>query len=438
MSNNKSECNIPPNIKIYLTEIAERLQERHASLMVGAGFSKNAEGNDNTRKIPSWNELAEKFFDKLNEGNTNKKEFLNPLKLASEVEATFGRPTLNKIIKSNMPDDKFQPSELHEKLLSLPWTDVFTTNYDTLLERAARNISQFRYEPVVNSEDLILSTKPRIIKLHGSFPSQRPFIITEEDFRTYPKDNAPFVNTVQQSLLENTLCLIGFSGDDPNFLNWIGWIRDNLGKRNSLKMYLIGILSLSTGQRKLLEDRNIIPIDISFFSTDHYEALSLFFDFLLKCLQKRKWPNEESISINSFSNGFELWATKAVEIWEKTRKDYPNWLIMPHSHRVSLQRTFDTHFIYHIEKIEKSLAIKILYEFNWRLEKSLYPLLPQWIQAYQLSIDSYNPYPDILQISDSLTPKEQTDVDWEEISIYWIELQLSLLTHYRQEEKEDD
>ena len=28
-------------------------------------------------------------------------------------------------------------------------------------------------------------TAPEIIKLHGSFPSHRPFIITEEDYRTY-------------------------------------------------------------------------------------------------------------------------------------------------------------------------------------------------------------------------------------------------------------
>jgi hypothetical protein len=49
------------------------------------------------------------------------------------------------------------------------------------------------------------------------------------------KNFAPFVNTVQQTLLEKSLCLIGFSGDDPNFLQWIGWIRDNFPETTPLK-----------------------------------------------------------------------------------------------------------------------------------------------------------------------------------------------------------
>jgi hypothetical protein len=252
MTEDKNINNIPPDILSYLYEIAERLQTGHASVMIGTGFSKNAERGSKTRKIPLWRDLGDIFYDKLNGGPPDKrtKEYLDPLKLAGEVESAFGRPALNNIIRSGIPDEEFQPSELHKKLLNLPWSDIFTTNYDTLLERTAESILQFRYETIINKEDLIWSTKPRIIKLHGSFPSERPFIITEEDYRTYPDRYAPFINTVQQSLLENTLCLIGFSGDDPNFLSWIGWIRDNLGTENSPKMYLIGVLSLSIGQKK--------------------------------------------------------------------------------------------------------------------------------------------------------------------------------------------
>jgi hypothetical protein len=446
MSDTKIDSNVPPYIMAYLHEIAERLQTRHASVMVGAGFSKNAEGNNKSKKFLSWNELGDKFFDKLNEGCTHKKkkEFLNPLKLASEVEAAFGRPTLNNIIRSSIPDNEFQPSELHKKLLSLPWTDVFTTNYDTLLERAAENILQFRYEPIINSEDLIWSTKPRIIKLHGSFPSERPFIITEEDYRTYPSNNAPFVNTVQQSLLENTLCLIGFSGDDPNFLSWIGWIRDNLGTENSPKMYLIGILSLSNGQRKLLEDRNIIPVDISFYSKNknHYDALTHFINFLLVYCQneeKQKWPDVEDIQLDPLFDGSESKIKKTIEVWEKTRKKYPNWLIVPYNRRLSLQLGTTNHGVIHyFGKIEKPLDITILFEFNWRLEKSLYPLLSNWAYAYRSVVDSYNPYPDMIQISDSLVPNKKDNIEWEKIGNYWIELQLSLLSYYRQEGMDGD
>ena len=46
---------------------------------------------------------------------------------------------------------------------------------------------------------------------------------------------------VTKSLLENTLCMIGFSGNDPNFNNWIGWIRDNLGAENAPYLYLLNV-----------------------------------------------------------------------------------------------------------------------------------------------------------------------------------------------------
>ena len=55
---------------------------------------------------------------------------------------------------------------------------------------------------------------------------------------------APFVNTVQQAMMENLVLLIGFSGDDPNFLHWSGWVRDNLGA-SAPKIYLAGWLELT-------------------------------------------------------------------------------------------------------------------------------------------------------------------------------------------------
>jgi hypothetical protein len=106
------------------------------------------------------------------------------------------------------------------RLLELPWVEVFTTNYDTLLERAAEGIVGRAHYTVTCREDIPQSkilNRRRIVKLHGSFPSQRPFIFTEEEYRRYPSDFAPFVNLVRQSLLENVFCLVGFSGDDPNF-----------------------------------------------------------------------------------------------------------------------------------------------------------------------------------------------------------------------------
>ncbi len=300
---NDSEGLIPPSIMPYLREIAERLWSSHAAVMVGAGFSKNAKKSDPSKKdFPDWAQLGDVFYEKIHGCRpSDKYHYLNVLKLADEIQAAFGRPVLDQILRSQIPDEDHEPSGLHIKLMELPWCDVFTTNYDTLLERTRANVVSQKFDVVVSKEDLIYSERPRIVKLHGSLPSDRPFVITEEDYRKYPVECAPFVNTVQQSLLENTLCLIGFSGDDPNFLQWIGWIRDNLGKDSSPKMYLIGLLSLSDTQKKLLERRNIVVLDLSSCSgigRDHARALTIFLDFLhsaKKSENRLEWPGKQRL-----------------------------------------------------------------------------------------------------------------------------------------------
>ena len=246
--------------KQYLEQISRDLQDQRAALFVGAGFSRNADKvTSDVPDIPLWGDLKRKFQEKL--GSTDESD---PLVLAESVELVYDCNELDRLLLDSLRDADYRPSPLYEKLLRLPWTDVFTTNYDTLLERAGEKLTEKTFQIITNKNDLIGSSgKTRLIKLHGSFPSQRPFIITAEDYHTYPQKFAPFVNTVQQSLLENTLCMIGFSGDDPNFNSWVGWIRDNLGEDNAPAIYLLNFKPVSDARKQWLHRRKIIAIDLS-------------------------------------------------------------------------------------------------------------------------------------------------------------------------------
>ena len=192
----------------------------------------------------------------------------NALRLAQEYQTGFGRSELHRLLEGLIRDDYFAPGEIHSRLLYLPWRDVFTTNWDTLLERASFDIAERAYRVVQDVDQLPLLSQPRIVKLHGSLPATFPLISTEEDYRTYPAKFSPFVNTVQQAMMETVFLLIGFSGDDPNFLNWSGWVRDNLGD-SAPKIYLAGWLDLSPHRRRMLEDRGVVPIDLALHPKAH-------------------------------------------------------------------------------------------------------------------------------------------------------------------------
>lgn len=306
-------------------DIAMRLKEYRkygkASLMVGAGFSKNAKSRGmKDIKPPDWSELADKMYcelypklpdmDEEQEKEWKKQRIIktsgkNVIKLAEEYVVNFDRNKMNHLIENAIADDLFMPGDLHKKLVKLNWADIFTTNYDTLLERAADMVFRDKnYQIVCSYNDIAGSISPRIVKLHGSIPYVKPYIICDEDYRTYPSKYAAMVNTVRQAMLETRLCLIGFSGDDPNFQNWMGWIRDNMGECCPI-IYLIGIYDkLSEPERKLLESRQIIIVDISCLVGDgekdrHGVAISRFLDLLEKnqeekdIFQHRPYPKAD-------------------------------------------------------------------------------------------------------------------------------------------------
>lgn len=290
----------------YINDIAQRLKEPRkygdVSLMIGAGFSKNAQSKGMaSMQPPNWSELAEKMYEELYPAPLEKQEKeewnrqriiktsgKNVTKLADEYIANFDRNKINNLIEQSIADEMFIPGELHKRLLKLHWSDIFTTNYDTLLEQTVDMIyRENNYEIIYSQNDLPGSIKPRIIKLHGSIPQVKPYIISDEDYRTYPDKYSALVNTVQQAMLETRLCLLGFSGDDPNFQSWLGWLRDNMGEYCPT-IYLIGLYEkLSAPERKLLENKGITIVDISGLvsrqeENRHYQAISEFVGLLEK------------------------------------------------------------------------------------------------------------------------------------------------------------
>lgn len=294
-------------ILIQLAKLKEKYNQRRVSVMVGAGFSKNA-----CDDYPSWNELLydmtiELYQDDIDAAylrflslkphvkisfevfakQESKKIIarVGALNIVSEYIARKGfRESIENYIEERIPyidesknlfkyggkngsksmaviPDNFAA---HKRLVKMRgWNRIYTTNYDQLLEYAAE-IDGTEYQTITTAKELsIFSDKVTIIKLHGDLfnplrskkkrafrfdanPHQQ-YIISAEDYASYPKDHEAFTQLMRIYLLQGVFCLIGFSGDDPNFINWIEWVRDILerdGKRKKdedYKIYLVGV-----------------------------------------------------------------------------------------------------------------------------------------------------------------------------------------------------
>jgi hypothetical protein len=481
----------------HIEQIRRRLwcgrEVGQASVMIGSGFSRNAEPiAPPADRFPTWIDIARKLYQELylptvptdhayEARLAEATAGTGALRVASEYEAVFGRAKLNDLLLRSVPDGTYKPGHLHELLLHLPWADIFTTNYDTLLERTTPMVYERAYDLAVTASDLPTKLRPRIVKLHGGFPSYLPFIATEEDYRTYPAQFAPFVNTVQQAIMENVFVLIGFSGDDPNFQYWSGWVRDHLGPHHP-PIYLAGILQISPSQRRLLESRSVIPLDLTPLfplsswpipALRHQKAIEWFLLDLLygetpsqlfwpipPISAEQKWPRSPGVppvplggqakSVTSLN----LQHLASLPLSAPAMRDflmylvvqreaYPGWVIAPATNRDSLWRDiwpWVEPALLSLDEISADLRLFVAYEINWCLETALVPIWPFVAEKLALLIEDFNPYPALLKLdSATIRPDRPADasLDWVRIGECWIELALAVTRAKREAGDED-
>lgn len=252
-------------IEICLNYINAKLDTGFISLMVGAGFSLNANRKKNTNEqqyedwahllIDAYKELYPNNKECLNSGDSNKivKKIweVGESEIATQYEKLKGpREFLdlyieNKFLRINKNTDDL---DLHKRLLSLKWGDIFTTNWDDLLERA--NSKREIFTTIIRAKDLSSRNINRIIKLNGSIRKQDDidknsytfddtseylYVITTKDFENYTKQHEDFSNFMKVKILESPLCLIGFSGRDLNFRYWIKELKRTMQKGGNTK-----------------------------------------------------------------------------------------------------------------------------------------------------------------------------------------------------------
>ena len=461
----------------HMDRIREALWDRPgsgASVMVGSGLSKCAlKARPGAFDAPLWRDLAIAVTDRLYPPyayrelaphNNRPRSTDDFLRVAQEYETAFGRSELHRFLQQQVRDDDFTPGEVHERLLRLPWRDVFTTNWDTLLERTRSKVVERGYSTVEDKGQLPLASQPRIVKLHGSLPAQFPLIFTEEDYRTYPAKFALFVNTVQQAMMESVFCLVGFSGNDPNFLHWSGWVRDHLGAA-APKMYLAGWLALSPHRRRMLEDGGVVPIDLAHHPKaqswpDHLRHRYAT-EWVLHSMERGQpydvtdWPSprpswdftvpdhfqpvvevtmgqplEESTDGLQSEKATQLDQVRQIlHVWKHNRVLYPGWLVFPSGEqRETLDwRTNDwePRILSVLPEMEVVERLEAIHEVVWRREILLQPIssaLESAAETVLTSIDCSR-----RRVEESVSG----EVDWTLVREVWRNVTLSLVTAAR-------
>jgi len=222
----------------------------------------------------------EKLDRELNQCIENKKKLEEELAILEErdnsnlINTESTSFTIQRSSIAEIQEKRNQVTNLEYELLRL---ESSIKNNDIELLKVHKEIEKC-LKTVTHSSNLAIKRNRNIIKLHGSIRKDSDpygfdndirshYVISKEDYDLYPQKHEAFTQLMRISLLQESYCLIGFSGVDPNFLEWIKWVRDVLEKdkdpKKKYKIYLIEVGEIKGKDEKELFYENFRICKIS-------------------------------------------------------------------------------------------------------------------------------------------------------------------------------
>lgn len=214
-------------------EFSRALEERRGALFLGAGMSR-AEGYVN------WQELIEPAAREIGLEIT---PGMNLITLAQyHVNAEGGRDFINRLILDELaPQSRHRrrrkpraPNKNHDLIAQLPIANIWTSNYDHLIEEALQRAGR---TADVKRRDIDLAlARPDcdaiVHKMHGDIDHPEEAVLIKDDYERYAVTHPNFVKRLHADLLSQTFLFLGFSFDDPNLNYFLANLRRTTESRS--------------------------------------------------------------------------------------------------------------------------------------------------------------------------------------------------------------
>lgn len=192
----------------FIDQFGRAILSGNAALFVGAGLSQAA-------GYPGWGRLLRPLQDRCDIPDDD------DLPLVAEYiavdHANGGRAALETHILREVEAIPPTPTDSHVAIEKLALKEIWTTNYDRLLETAVPNAAVISNEDDVHD---IASHGRSIIKMHGSINASgrwdRPPVITRSDYEQYERDHPRMWTVLRSTYMSRSMLFLGFSFTDPN------------------------------------------------------------------------------------------------------------------------------------------------------------------------------------------------------------------------------
>lgn len=226
--------------------LREQLVNEAASVMIflGAGLSYGvgrALGRagiealppiEDDERFPTWPLLIERMKPELVARGEDEFErgayerFIernDPLDAAQLYRLTVGDQRYFQFLDSQF-ETRLEDADLltpsHRALVELPVRDIFTTNYDSLIELT---FQRFDRELLVSPDpgsflkNKVQNPDRHLVKLHGTWDDHPSIVLTRDDYARSRRAREEMFDSLAQEARYTTFLFVGFSLADPNF-----------------------------------------------------------------------------------------------------------------------------------------------------------------------------------------------------------------------------
>lgn len=203
----------------FLEQFPKAIADDSAALFIGAGVSMGA-------GYPSWKKLLKDIGTDLGVSSDD----VGDLSALAQwgISKARSRNRVLQIIRDEVGVELPIP-ETVRVLARLPIRNIWTTNYDTLIERAFSEIGR-PLDTISNADDLTIKRRAgatRLLKMHGSVLDLSNVVIATSDYELYKKKRGVFINILNSHLTTYSLLFVGLSFTDPNIKHVLSQIVEN-------------------------------------------------------------------------------------------------------------------------------------------------------------------------------------------------------------------